>query len=67
MLLALNPKTQFGLPEPYDNVLEERIEWNSKSTLEPLSASYFRFIFPTTSGLYSRRIIKMLFNGIADE
>ena len=25
-LLALNPKTQFGLQDPNDNVLEERIE-----------------------------------------
>ena len=33
-LLALNPKIQFGLPDPNDNVLEERIEWNSISNRE---------------------------------
>ena len=33
-LLALNPKTQFGLPDSNDNVLEERIEWNSISNRE---------------------------------
>ena len=34
ILLALNPKSQFGLLDPNDNVLEDRIEWNSKSNRE---------------------------------
>ena len=44
ILLALNPKTQFVLPDPNDNVLEERIEWNSKSNRERKRCSSFRVL-----------------------
>ena len=57
-LLALNPKTQFGLPDPNDNVLEEGIEWNRKSNRERKRGSSFRFLILSRERISSAYLVK---------
>ena len=57
-LLALNSKTQFGLPDPNDTVLEERIEWNRKSNRERKRGSSFRVLMLRREKISSMSLVK---------
>ena len=57
-LLALNPKTQFSLPDRNDNVLVEKIEWNSKSNQERKRGSLFRVLMSSRGRISSASLVK---------